>query len=119
MSTAISTVRPPLTEAELQGLIGRIVDRFDPRRIFVFGSYARGDWRAGSDLDLMVEMETNLSPQARRAAVRETLWPPPCGIDLLVYTPAEVEERRGSLASIIPSILEEGRIVYARSRQQI
>jgi predicted nucleotidyltransferase len=103
----------------LRDLVRRIVARFNPTRILVFGSYARGDWHEGSDLDLMVEMETPLGPHARRAAIRETLWPPPCGIDLLVYTPAEVEERRMSLASIVPSILEEGRTIYARSGQQI
>jgi predicted nucleotidyltransferase len=121
MSTinAAAVARPPLTEAELRDIVGRIVARFNPQRIFVFGSYARGNWREESDLDLMVEMETDLGPQARRAAIRETLWPPPCAIDLLVYTPTEVEERRTSLASIVPAILDEGRIIYARPGQQV
>ncbi len=106
--------RPPLTDAELQAIIGRIVAKFNPRRIFVFGSYARGDWQEGSDLDLMVELETNLAPAARRVALRELLWPPPCGIDLLAYTPEEVEHYKDTVGMTLRTILREGKVVYAR-----
>ena len=116
---AATAVRPPLTDAELQTIVDRIVAQFNPRRIFVFGSYARGDWHPDSDLDLMVEMETNLAPAARRFALRKTLVHQPCGVDILAYTPEEVEERRDSCGSIVRTILREGRVIYERPRQQI
>jgi hypothetical protein len=47
-----------------QELINEVVDRivraFNPIRIVVFGSHARGDAGPDSDLDLMVEMESTL-----------------------------------------------------------
>jgi hypothetical protein len=55
-----------------------------------FGSYARGDWGVGSDLDLVVLVRESLLPFERRAA----MWPAeslPVPADLLVYTLAEWE----------------------------
>jgi predicted nucleotidyltransferase len=37
-------------------------------RIGYFGSYARGDWRVGSDLDSVIVVERSRQPFARRAA---------------------------------------------------
>jgi uncharacterized protein len=99
---------PPLSREELGEVIGRLRAGLRPRRIFVFGSYARGDWRRGSDLDILVEMETDLPPSQRRLLARRALGRTPCPVDVLVYTPAEIAARRDSLGSIIPAILREG-----------
>ncbi len=58
------------------------------RRIGYFGSYARGDWGPGSDLDVLVVVEGSDQPFERRAAQwdpTELLVP----VELLVYTKAE------------------------------
>lgn len=56
----ISTEMPPVEE-----IARRIVARFDPRRVILFGSRARGDQGAESDVDLFVEMETEATPPRR------------------------------------------------------
>jgi predicted nucleotidyltransferase len=53
-----------------------------------FGSYARGDAGAGSDLDLVVVVRESALPFERRAA-RWPLESLPVPADLLVYTTAE------------------------------
>lgn len=54
-------------------------------RIGYFGSYARGDWGVGSDLDLVVVVRESREPFARRAAAwDQTSLPVPA--DILVYT---------------------------------
>ena len=53
-----------------------------------FGSYARGDWGVGSDLDLVVIVEASAEPFERRAVPFDTLRLP-VPVDLLVYTRAE------------------------------
>jgi hypothetical protein len=58
------------------------------RRIGYFGSYARGDWGVGSDLDLVVIVEHSDQPFARRAAAWDTT-DLPVPADLLTYTTAE------------------------------
>jgi predicted nucleotidyltransferase len=55
-----------------------------------FGSYARGDWGVGSDLDLVVVVADSPLPFERRAARWDaTRLPVPA--DVLVYTRAEWE----------------------------
>lgn len=59
-------------------------------RIGYFGSYARGDWGVGSDVDLVVVVERSDDPFERRPlAFDATHLPVPA--DLLVYTRAEWE----------------------------
>ena len=43
------------TISELQGLINPIAVRYGVKRVFLFGSYARGDAKPGSDIDLRID----------------------------------------------------------------
>jgi len=62
--------------------------RTDVLRIGYFGSYARGDWGVGSDLDLIIVVESATQPFMRRAAEWDvTEFPVPA--DVLVYTAEE------------------------------
>lgn len=60
-------------------------------RVGYLGSYARGDWGVGSDVDLVVILAHADQPPLRRAAAFDTT-PLPVPADLLVYTQAELEE---------------------------
>ena len=57
-------------------------------RVGYFGSYARGDWGVGSDVDLIVVVDRSPVPFERRAARWDTATLPVPG-DVLVYTEAE------------------------------
>lgn len=54
-------------------------------RIGYFGSYARGDWGPGSDLDLVIVVESSSTPFNRRGSDWDTSELP-VPTDLLVYT---------------------------------
>ena len=53
-----------------------------------FGSYARGDWGPGSDLDIVMVVQSSEEVFARRAARWDTIELP-VPADLLVYTREE------------------------------
>ena len=106
---------PKVDDALLQEIVEKIVAAFHPRRIILFGSRARGDYYLDSDLDLFVEMETNLHPVERRTQIRSLFQPQKCAMDILVYTPEEVQRRKNSLVSLVPVIEEEGKVLYDRS----
>ncbi|MBI2938920.1 MAG: nucleotidyltransferase domain-containing protein [Chloroflexi bacterium] len=57
-------------------------------QIGYFGSYARGDWGVGSDVDLVVVLECSDQPFERRAAQWDTSTLP-VPADLLIYTTDE------------------------------
>ena len=105
---------PPVDEALIQEIVRKIVAAFNPRRIILFGSRARGHERADSDIDLFIEMETNLHPIKRRTQIRELFERQWWGMDLIVKTPAEVIRERNSLISLVPDIESEGKVLYER-----
>ena len=65
-----------------------LLSHYDVMRIGYFGSYARGDWGVGSDLDLIIVVESSDQPFERRASKWDaTELPVPA--DVLVYTDEE------------------------------
>ncbi|MGI8424394.1 MAG: nucleotidyltransferase domain-containing protein [Chloroflexota bacterium] len=68
--------------------------RPEVRAIGYFGSYARGDWGVGSDLDVIILVAYEDQPFARRAG-RWDLTHLPVPVDVLVYSLDEWESLRG------------------------
>jgi predicted nucleotidyltransferase len=101
--------------ALLTDITNKIVEHFHPRRIVLFGSHARGEAEAESDLDLFIEMETAASPPERAVEVSSIFGLRPWSMDLVVYTPAEVEKLRGVHGTLLSLIEAEGKPLYERS----
>jgi len=103
------------TQEEILDHITRtIVEQFDPYRIVLFGSRARGDAAEDSDYDILVEMESELPFAKRGAAVSLALWPRLYSLDLVAYTPQESERQRGKIGSIASVAEAEGAVLYER-----
>ena len=96
----------------LREIVGRIVERFQPRRILLFGSRARGDSRADSDVDLFIEMESFDPPHDRKLKIRSLFPDRRWGLDLVVYTPAEVLKYRPMRGLLLSMIEAEGKVLY-------
>jgi predicted nucleotidyltransferase len=81
------------------------------QRIYLFGSWARGEADEDSDVDLVVIQETSLPFFDRlREAAREL--EPEWNVDILVYNPEEFQrmiERGNALAE---TVIEEGTLLY-------
>ena len=78
--------------AALRRWAERAAERTDIRRVGYFGSYARGDWGVGSDVDLLVIVRDPERPapfEYRAAAWDLTGLPVPA--ELRVYTESEWE----------------------------
>ena len=56
-----------IPDSTIQAMVKRLVDGFQPLRVVLFGSCARGDATRGSDVDLLVVMPEGT--HTRRAAV--------------------------------------------------
>lgn len=105
----------PLDSAQIAGIGLAIAERFNPRRIVLFGSYARGDARPDSDLDLFVEMESTLPAPQRAAEIAAMFGLRPWSLDLVVYTPEEVRRLTGVRGTLLSTIESEGRVLHERN----
>ncbi len=104
-----------IDEAQLAAITRTIVERFNPRRILLFGSHARGNAGPDSDVDLFVEMETDRRPPERIIEISSLFGLRTWGLDLLVYTPAEVARMRQLPGSFLSTIEAEGKILHERA----
>jgi len=101
-----------IDEHILQQAVKRIVAAAQPSRVILFGSHGRGDADAGSDLDLMVIKPQVPDKYAEMICLHEAVGGIGVGVDVLVYSEAEIEERRDWCTSPIYGALREGRTVY-------
>ncbi len=102
-------------ERNIAAMVERLVTRFAPEQIILFGSHARGTAAPGSDVDLLVIMPVAGSKREKRIEMRMALDDIVVPKDVLVTTPEEVARERDLVGSIIRPALREGRVLYARS----
>lgn len=102
-------------ERNIAAMVERLVTRFAPEQIILFGSHARGTAAPGSDVDLLVIMPVAGSKREKRVEMRMALDDILVPKDVLVTTPEEVARERDLVGSIIRPALREGRVLYARS----
>ena len=106
-----------VTEEILAEIVRRIVDKLDPERIVLFGSYAYGKPNQDSDVDLFVIQETTQKYVDRCVAISELIIPRPFPLDIIVKTPQEVELALQKCDYFIKEIIERGRVLYERSNE--
>lgn len=95
-------------------MVKRLVERFAPEQIILFGSYARGDTDPYSDVDLLVVMPVVGSKRAKQLEMRLALHDIPVPKDIILVTPEEIERRRHVVGTIIRPALREGKVLYVR-----
>ncbi|MDE3090368.1 MAG: nucleotidyltransferase domain-containing protein [Chloroflexota bacterium] len=96
-------------------MVKRLIKRFDPDQIILFGSHARGTARADSDIDLLVVLPVTGSKRAKQVEMRVALHAIHVPKDIIVATPEEIARRRNIVGTIIRPALREGKVLYARA----
>jgi len=83
-------------------------------RVIVYGSFARGEVGADSDLDLLVVVPEDGLGFVERLAHLYALAQPTLPCDLLAYTEGQLSAL-AEASDLVATALREGRAVYARS----
>ena len=82
--------------------------------VILFGSHARGNAWEESDVDFLIIAESDLPRFKRSRDLYKHLSPYPFAMDLIVYTPKEIEKEKQTSISFVSRILQEGEVVYDR-----
>ncbi len=99
---------------EIEKVARRIGEHTQAQAVVLFGSHARGQAGADSDVDLLVIAESDLPRHKRSRQLHLLFKPYPFAMDILVYTPREVETEREFELSFISRVLREGKRLYGR-----
>ena len=101
-------------EALLREVVTRLVEAFQPERVYLFGSRARGDWHADSNYDLMVIVpSSDLPPHHRARFAYRLLHGVAIPKDIVVWTREEFDRFLPVAASLPATVVREGRLLYA------
>lgn len=101
-------------EAAIQTMVERIVERFEPTQVILFGSYARQTAIAESDVDLLVVLSAVTNKRHLTVEIRRALADIPVAKDIVVTTPDEIARRGNVPGSILRAAVREGRVLYER-----
>jgi predicted nucleotidyltransferase len=101
-------------QRQIQEIVNRIVERFHPEQIILFGSQARGDAGPDSDVDLLVVMPVEGSKREKQLEIRMALHDIHVPKDVIVSTPEEFAWRKEIVGTIERPAARQGRVLYAR-----
>ena len=99
---------------QIQKMMDRIIERFHPERIILFGSHARGNAGSDSDVDLLVVMPVKGSKREKAVEIGVALHDFPVPKDVIVVTPDEFEWRKETVGTVERPAAREGKVLYAR-----
>jgi uncharacterized protein len=104
--------RPEIVSMKKNNKVKEIVDQiraaFHPQKIVLFGSYAWGEPAEDSDIDLFLVMDSDLRRDERARQVQEIFSDRTFPLDIIVYTPKELEESLARENPFIKEILSKG-----------
>lgn len=100
---------------KISEIVNKIASGYNPEKIILFGSYATGNPNEDSDLDLFVIKDTDLPRPQRMVQVRRMIYGSMVPIDLIVYTPKEIEESNENKFGFVYEVLNTGKTLYERA----
>jgi predicted nucleotidyltransferase len=108
-----------IADETIQRMVEAVVREAQPEMVYVFGSYARGQAREESDIDLLIVESADFGPGRSRWAelkrIRRALSGFRVPKDILVFSRGEFDYWKGASSHVIAQAAKEGRLIYARS----
>ena len=102
-------------QERIEEMVRRIVSQFNPEKVILFGSHARGEAGLDSDVDLLVVMAVEGSKRRKATEIDVALFGINVPVDLIVVRPEELERYRHQIGSIFYPALRDGKVLYDRA----
>lgn len=103
-----------ISQRQIKKVADRIVQQYKPEKIILFGSHAWGKPNPDSDVDLFVMKRTNDSVIERHKKVGRLLFGSGFPVDVLIYTPSQVEKRLQMGDFFLKNIISKGKLLYGK-----
>ena len=103
-----------IDEKEIKKVATRLGTATNANQVILFGSYARGDAKPDSDVDFLIIADSDLPRFKRSRELYKLFRPYPFGMDIICYTPQEIEKGKKSFLSFVSTVLREGKTLYVR-----
>lgn len=100
------------TQNKTDQIVQKIAEGYQPETIYLFGSQAWGNPGPDSDVDLFIVKRTTERRIDRARTVRKLIRGMGLPVDILVYTPEEVEHRLTLRDFFIEDIVNKGKVLY-------
>jgi len=101
-----------VTDPTLAELLRRLIPAYQPERVYLFGSRARGEAGPDSDYDILLVVPDDAPPERRRARLAyEVLRGTGVAADVLVWTRHAFEDRLAVVTSLPATVLREGQVL--------
>ena len=105
-----------ITPELIDYVVAKIVREFQPEKIILYGSFARGDFHKDSDLDLFIVKESDEPNRFLRRKIDELLTGRLFPVDIRVRKPAEVEWNfRAQNPFYLHHIFKDGKVLYDKN----
>jgi predicted nucleotidyltransferase len=102
-----------LSETILGQITEKLKKSLNPRRIYLFGSYAANSADKDSDVDLLVVVADSETPNRQLTFLgRNSLWGVKLPIDLIICKQSELEKWSGVICNPIRTATQNGRLIY-------
>ena len=108
----MSDVKNFVHERVLDDLVQRIVQTAQPERIVLFGSAARGEMKADSDLDVLVIKSGDYHRGKLTERIYMALRGLGAAVDVIVAKPEDIDRYGESSALVFSAALREGKVLY-------
>lgn len=98
----------------LTDIVTRLVATYQPERVYLFGSAARGEPGPHSDYDILLVVSDDASPDRLRSRrAYEALWGVGTAVDVIVWRRSDFDARATVLTSLPAVVLREGVLLHA------
>jgi uncharacterized protein len=104
--------------SQIEAFSQQIVEKFQPERIILFGSYAYGQPTEDSDVDLLVILTFEGMSVQTAVAIRQQIKPP-FPLDLIARTPEQIQQRLDMGDFFIQDIINKGQILYEANHTRV
>jgi predicted nucleotidyltransferase len=102
----------PDISREIQEIADQIIEKYQPEKIILFGSAARGEFTLDSDVDMLIVKKDTPHYGIDRMRELRKLIKKKIAADFLIYRPDEIEKRLKMGDPFLRDIFTEGKVLY-------